>query len=117
MGYIKHDAIVVTAGEKEQITAARKLALKLELEITDTVCTRSNGYYSFLIVPDGSKEGWEVSNEKNAARAKWIAAARNCRSLPWDHKDHFRVDWIAVRFGGDDEMGYATDHCDAEVKP
>ncbi len=56
-----------------------------------------NSYISFLIAPDGSKEGWPDSDTGDAAREHWKAMLRG--------NDEIYVDWAHVNFGGDD------DHC------
>lgn len=68
MGLVKHDAIVVTSGIEERAVAARKLAVSLGLECTPIAVSKANGYASFLIIPDGSKEGWEQSDLAESAR-------------------------------------------------
>lgn len=100
MGYIRHQAIVVTgsdnslytAGGKHDTAIARDKALELGLPCSDIVPSRTNGYTSFLIAPDGSKEGWHTSDEQEANRKAWIEWARS--------SGHF--DWACVSYGGDD---------------
>lgn len=96
MGYIKHHAIVVTAGDKGNANTGKQKAEALGLECTTIVGSRINGYYSFLIIPDGSKEGWVDSDKGNEARSAWIA---------WVKESYIKgvwLDWALVRFGGDD---------------
>lgn len=94
MGYIAHHAIVVTSGSTERIAAARSKAIELGLEATNTVVSRTNGYVSFCITPDGSKEGWDASANAEEARAAWIE---------WVRGQHISyISWALIRFGGDD---------------
>ena len=51
-----------------------------------------NAQYSFFIAPDGSKEGWEESNNCDDARTEFTQ---------WLIKSN--IDYIEVRFGGDDK--------------
>lgn len=103
MGYIRHDAVIVTAWDAERLAKCVAKADELGLRHTNIVESQINGYASFLIVPDGSKEGWEDSNAGDALRAEWIVWARANRDL-W-------VDWVLVSYGGDEpERTSVTDH-------
>jgi hypothetical protein len=99
MGYIIHDAIVVTAFKKDDASSARTHAERCELAVTPLVASPMNGYWSFLIAPDGSKEGWPDSDLGEAQRAKWIEWARGC----YDRGVY--IDWVLVHYGGDIETG------------
>lgn len=94
MGYIRHDAIVATSWKTEHLVAAREKAVSLGLPCSEVVKSRLNGYVSFLIAPDGSKEGWTDSDEGDSARDQWKA---------WMRADDLYVDWAHVNFGGDDD--------------
>lgn len=65
MGYIRHNAIIVTGagfaeGELQLIhTKAKSLLGSLVSEIIESEC---NGYFSFFIAPDGSKESFNTSD-------------------------------------------------------
>lgn len=76
MGYIKHHGIAVTSGIDELIKEAHTKAKSIFNERTSELLTsETNGYKSFFIAPDGSKEGWDESNKGNAQRetfVKWI---------------------------------------------
>ena len=95
MGYIRHDAIIVTSFNEEGLTQARGVAIKEGLKVTDITEGNINGYVSFLIVPDGSKEGWEESDRCDDARASWKAWAR--QNTPND----VLFDWVHVSYAGD----------------
>lgn len=80
MGYIKHHAIVITGYDDAKINKVRdKICQILDTEfgedVSDTMVTpilsaRTNGYLTFFVGPDGSKEGWETSNNGDSAREK-----------------------------------------------
>jgi len=98
MGYIRHEAIVVTSFGEEYIQKAKKFAEGLKLHTTGIVKT-INGYCTFLIAPDGSKEGWIESDEHEQARKDWCV---------WADKQSVNgvyFDYAYISFGGDD------DHC------
>lgn len=95
MGHIKHEAIVVTSSRPEHADMARKEAIELGLITTPLVKSESNGYVSFLIAPDGSKEGWADSDKGDAAREKW---------KEWTHRKQVDLSlyWVHIAYAGDD---------------
>ena len=94
MGYIRHDAIIVTCFNEKVARSCRRKAKLLKLEVTNIVISNINCYSSFLITPDGSKEGWGESDNGDSARDEWKF---------WVKKTHGNyVDWIHVSFGGDE---------------
>lgn len=111
MGYIKHNAIVVTGWGKEKMEEARQKAIEIfedcfkdepfkseELYggtlVSEIVAGLINGYMSFFIAPDGSKEWWETSDNGDRAREKFF---------DWLRKDEDGYyDYVEIQFGGDD---------------
>lgn len=103
MGYMKHNTIVVTSFDEKEILVAHACAKELfnkttptyhDMSIVSEVITSTiNGYYSFFVAPDGSKEGWEDSNLFDTNRRSFIKFleenASNC-------------DFLDAAFGGDD---------------
>lgn len=92
MGYIRHHAIIVSSWSEEHIYAAHEEASKLFSWVSEVSQSQINGYRAFFIPPDGSKEGWAVSNEGNIRRrdfTKWLADSESY------------CDWIEVQFGDD----------------
>jgi hypothetical protein len=94
MGYMSHDAIVVTGWDKERVIKAHEKAKEIGLPITEIIEGQVNSYYSFLIGPDGSKEGWAESHEGEKERRTWKEWAKSEPDL-W-------VDWAHVSYGGDE---------------
>jgi hypothetical protein len=110
MGYIKHNAIIVTGWQEDKVLEARNKAIEIfeeyfgeepELKpygsrlIGEIIPSLTNGQSSFFIAPDGSKEGWETSQNGDMAREKF------CEWL-YSEQDNY-CDYIEVRFGGDDD--------------
>lgn len=107
MGYIKHHTIVVT-GWGDSIKAAHKKAIEVFIEqnrndpfaipggrlVSEIISGLSNGQDSFFIAPDGSKEGWDTSENCNDARNEF---------LNWIDESDSYCEYIEVIFGGDDE--------------
>ena len=56
-----------------------------------------NDQCSFFIAPDGSKEGWETSQECDVMRETFTE---------WLRTEGRRNDYVEVRFGGDDDQDY-----------
>ena len=100
MGYMRHHAFVVTGSSGQETTTeeAHAEALRLDLNPTNIVACRVNGYCSFLIPPDGSKEGWEESDEGNAKRwafFNWLVA--HCYE---DGSSPFQ--WAEIQYGDEE---------------
>ena len=73
MGIIKHHAIVVTSDIDEIIKEAHIQAKSIFKDRTSEILnSEANGYKTFFIAPDGSKEGWETSNEGDRQRARFV---------------------------------------------
>ena len=81
MGLIQHKILVVTTCCEEDIKKYRDKALEiynkdtdyyLASTITDIIISPINGYFSFMILPDGSKEGWEPSEVSDELLTEFI---------------------------------------------
>lgn len=78
MGYIKHNAICVTSFDSEEIKVLHKKAREIFEElVTEIIEGVINGYASFFIAPDGSKEGWSESNEYDKKRKEFKDLIKN----------------------------------------
>lgn len=111
MGYFRHEGIVVNGYSEEDVLEALALALEIfgEVEEGDDSPLRRdytklvgpvihhivNGGSSFLIAPDGSKEGWHPSDIAEIKRKKFISrmSAIKCRA-----------DFALLELGGDDHI-------------
>lgn len=87
MGYMRHHAIVVT-GCGERIENAHALAVTFCHTVSGIVDSRVNGERSFFIPPDGSKEGWQDSDDGDRERESFIASLSK-----------LYVDWVEVQYG------------------
>ena len=109
MGYIMHDAIIVTAFRDQDAVAGRDKAEELGLPVSNLVRSMVNGYTTFLIAPDGSKEGWSDSDKYDGIRARW---------LEWAHKayaDGMYLKWCHVRYGESPAYTVGEDADDEEA--
>jgi hypothetical protein len=97
MGYIQHNAIIVTSFAIEYLERARAIALAIfgEGDVSNIVPNlesgRLNGYCSFFIPPDGSKEGWGESNDGDKRRDEFFELIKRDNSL--------YVDVVEVEYG------------------
>jgi hypothetical protein len=96
LGDFCHHSIIV-CGQEQSIYNAHAKAKYIFDDLVSNVIESSNGYYSFFIAPDGSKEGWPRSNDLNLARNEFIEYLK---------KDGL-IDWVEVQFAnelGEDKM-------------
>jgi hypothetical protein len=127
MGYMRHHAIVVTSWDEDRIKRAWEEAGRLfgqfasevgkPTDLRGPVVEASvNEYYTFLIGPDGSKEGWATSDRGDAARSEFIA---------WLHAQDYDdgsspYDWALIQYGdedGDQRVVLASDHHPYSERP
>lgn len=93
-----HDAIVVVGVEADEAedtqdtVTAHRIAKGLGLIVTEIMGTQGEIYSSFMICPDGAKEGSARSNEHDHLRDAWKLSVQKAGLL---------VDWCHVRLGGD----------------
>jgi hypothetical protein len=111
MGYIVHHAIVVTGwgvhGHEDymqvihakcrEYLAAGDNGLGTEggftTLLTPLASAMVNANYSFAILPDGSKDGWDTSDNMDKARDAIVDYLKSVNG-----KDGY-VDWCEVQFG------------------
>lgn len=106
MGYIKHDAIIVTSWNDEAIIAARDAATRCCLQAIGPCAPMVNGYRTMLVCPDGSKEGWTNSDDGDSQRAEFIDYLRGIK-----YEDGSScLEWVAVAYGNDDRKASISDH-------
>lgn len=97
MGDIMHHTIIVTSWDKERIKKAHKKACKVFPTVSESIESQINGYESFFIPPDGSKEGWAESERGNENRQEFIEWLNSQKyedgSTPFD--------WAEIQYGDD----------------
>jgi hypothetical protein len=106
MGYMRHHAIIMTSWKKEVIEAAAVEARRLGCETAGPVESMTNSFWSLLIAPDGSKEGWDESDagdERRAALVRWTKTLRyEDGSSP--------LEWAEVVYSNDDNDAELVQH-------
>jgi len=96
MGYMRHHAIVVTSWDRERLDEAHAEASRIFADVTSIATGTAEGYQSFLIPPDGSKEGWRESDEGDDRRHEFLAWLEIRR-----YDGDARLQWVEVQFGDD----------------
>ena len=106
MGYIKHHAIIVTAWNQSDAEQARQKAIEIGCAVSEIVGPVINGYLSFMIAPDGSKEGRDESNNGDARRDAFVDWLRGIgkESRPY-------LKWAEVMYGDDNGAAGVIRHC------
>lgn len=95
MGRIKHDAIVVTAWSTKYLSPVHEKACELFGPlVSEMVPGAVNGQASFLVAPDGSKEGWDDSDLHDDLREQFKEYLKSENTF---------VDYVFINFGGDDD--------------
>lgn len=123
MGYIRHHAIIVTSWRVDLIKELHEQVLQIveddhdiiDLHITsgaDLVSaihfSPSNSYASFVIFPDGSKEGWNTSDRGDAIRG---AVIKRINSFA-DVHDTQSIDWVEIQYGDEEGNTAIVRHSD-----
>lgn len=97
MGHMRHHAIVVTTWNHELIDQAHAKAVELGMSVSNVTSEVTNGFRSFLVAPDGSKEGWDQSDQGDQQRDAFIEWLDEQR-----YEDRSTaLDWVVVQFGDD----------------
>ncbi len=110
MGYERHHAIVVSSWDDKRTDKARRKAKQIGCKVSNVVMSDINGYTSFLIAPDGSKEGWdesEVGDDRRDYFVSWLDTQRHS-----DGSSSFN--WVEVQYGDDDRETKIVRHSDEE---
>lgn len=100
MGAIVLRSIVVTADNEEDILLAHENAVELGLRVTNITPSVTNGYTSFMIVPSGSKCGWDTNIEQGKLMDKFIDW------IKWKPVAH----WVEIQYGPDAAGVTVIDH-------
>lgn len=109
MGYYRNHGIIVSglSADDAELNSARNMALSLGMTVTETVESPVNFTATFLVAPDGSKEGWDASNKGDAARKALIAHIRD---------KNLMLDWVEVQYGDDNGHTEVVDDSDSSYR-
>ena len=95
MGYTVHNSIVVMSWKLDVIAEVRAKAVEIGLTVSELVSSPLNGWLSFLVASDGSKEGWDDARIADDQR-------RRFRELLSSHQysdGSSCLDWFEVESG------------------
>jgi hypothetical protein len=113
MGYMVHHAIIVT-GHNNAVAKAHGVALDIfDDMVTPIVTSRTNGYLSFMVAPDGSKAGWGESDDGDRRRERFVAYLDQQRYEDYSSP----LDWVEVQYGDDEGDTRIVDDSDAPRRP
>lgn len=102
VGYTKHDAVIATTLGMDMPDDIDEFRRFLPPEIRRLVIgpfddptgdPAGGGYATYMFIPDGSKEGWPLSDAADAARERFKALFAEGR-------------WVHVVYGGEVERGH-----------
>jgi len=113
MGYIRNHAIVVECSYGDHLERAHNIAQEIFPYVSPISPKTMNGSQSFLIPPDGGKEGWEQSSRGDEQRSKfkdWL------KSEVYEDGSS-ALNWAELYFGGDDLNAEICDHGDMLLNP
>jgi hypothetical protein len=105
MGYMAHDAVIITIsgyvqgqGKLPDVEGFREsLPEEWRPLVIGPVQGLVNGYLTCVFLPDGSKEGWDISNRGDEYREQFAAL------FAFRYEDGSSpFDVVHVRFGGDE---------------
>jgi hypothetical protein len=117
MGYMRLHAIVVSgidfesaSYKREYLKQAHEKAREIFGEqVSALTPVATNGFQSFLIPPDGSKEGWDESDDGDKRRALFKTFLRETHNASG-------LDWVEVQFGDDNAVTRIIEDSDHEAE-
>ncbi len=106
MGYIAHNAIVVTTWNAEAMLGVIAKCASLGAEIIGPSKREVNQTQTILICPAGSTEGWEESDAGDKRRAELREYFQT-----WKYEDGSNpLAWCEIRYGSDDHAATVVEH-------
>jgi hypothetical protein len=106
MGTMVHHAVVVTSWSVDALLAAKDRAEALGFQVLGPSEAVMNSVRTFMVCPDGSKEGWAESDKFDLKRDEFIEYLK--RTL--DEDDFSPLSWVAVAYSNDYEHAGIVDH-------
>lgn len=107
MRNIRHHALIVTCNDRKIIESIRAKALelyKIHMEasngphlVSEIKESIVNHYHSFFIIPDGSKEGYDASDDSDVIREKLIEFIQ-----PILVSEEYHLSYGEISYGADD---------------
>lgn len=103
MGYMVHHSIIVTSWNKDLLRKIHSTANSIFMHhegslVSPIVKGIMNGFDSFFVAPDGSKDGWEDSDWGDSRRKEFIEILDKNRYEDGSSS----LDWCVVQYGDDE---------------
>lgn len=108
MGYMRHHSIAVTSWKDDAIKDLREKALEIFSNdmVTEIMESNINGYHTFFISPDGSKERWPESKYNDVNRGMFM----ECLNLTRDKSGYSSIDYCEFFYGDDEGESKIVNH-------
>ncbi len=100
MGYMRHHAIVATTWDVVRARRVRDAAVETGASVTEIVGSAINGFYTFMVGTDGSKEGWDEDEKGDERRDAIVKILRD--------DGYFK--WVEVQYGDDEGVTEVCRH-------
>ncbi len=97
MGFFRHHAIVVTCVDSDRTFEIQQKAREIGCFVSGVVGNCGEGCHSFLVAPDGYKEGHDGSDDDDERRNKLVAWFVEQSKV----RGPIGFDWVELEFGGD----------------
>jgi hypothetical protein len=110
---MRHHGFLVTDWSEQDIQEVHKYALGLfgERMVTSLVGPAVNGYMTFAIGPDGSKEGWDESDDGNQRREEF---KEFLHAHYKDEEGFFKVKWVEIQYADDNYQTCIVEDSDTQ---
>ena len=95
MGVMNHDCVIATTSDSDAVAALINAAEQMGIKPLVITPVNQFGYRTVMLPPDGSKEGWEDSNNGDRMREAFIALIGSFNYS--DGSNPFS--WVEVSFG------------------
>ena len=115
MRNIQHHTIVITCNDRNVLESIREKAIQLyksDMEasngsklLTEIHESLINSYFTFFVIPDGSKEGYDASDDADIIREKLIAFIK-----PLALSSDYHLSYVELTFGDDTGKAVILNH-------
>lgn len=116
MKNIKHHTIAITASDKVQLEALRGKVINIYKEkmeakkgfqlVSPIIESLINNFCTFYIAPDGSKEGYDASDDGDIIRKSITTLIESYKQA--DGENPFR--YVEIAYGADDNSSQIISH-------
>ncbi len=105
MGHTVHTVIIVTCFDEERLRGMQVACGMAGAIVTPPVLSGINGFWTFMVAPDGSKSGWEDDQKGDQQRESIKKLLRAER----DEDGGNSYEWFECDYGMDDRRAAIID--------